>query len=109
MQNIETVRCSIAHDHYPRPLDFFASFQIFQATDARDKVFSLYSLFNSSSLAVLQLEPDYELYAIQVYTQAALDCTAAEGNLDVLSFGGQDCLSAHTKFPTWVPDWAYQG
>jgi hypothetical protein len=31
-----------------------------------------------------------------------------EGNLDVLSFGGQDCLAAQSQLPTWVPDWAYQ-
>ncbi|PVH79337.1 HET-domain-containing protein [Cadophora sp. DSE1049] len=108
IQNIERARRNLALDRYPRPLDLLASFQIFQATDARDKVFGLYSLINPSDLAVLELQPDYGLDVIKVFTRAAVDCIAAEGNLDVLSFGGQDCLPDHTKLPTWVPDWSYR-
>ncbi|KAG4431468.1 hypothetical protein IFR05_013058, partial [Cadophora sp. M221] len=108
MQSIERARRNLALDRYPRPLDLLASFQIFHATDARDKVFGLYSLINPSDLAVLKLQPDYDLDVIKVFTRAAKDCIAAEENLDVLSFGGQDCLPEHTKLSTWVPDWSYR-
>ncbi|KAL5314221.1 hypothetical protein ACEPPN_018646 [Leptodophora sp. 'Broadleaf-Isolate-01'] len=108
MQNIERARRNLALDRYPRPLDLLASFRIFQATDARDKVFGLYSLINPSDLAVLELQPVYGLDVVKVFAKAAMDCIAAEGNLDVLSFGGQDCLADHAKLPTWVPDWSYR-
>jgi Heterokaryon incompatibility protein (HET) len=107
MQNIERARQNFAHDQYPRPLDLLASFRIFQATDPRDKVFGLYSLCSPSDIAALDLQPDYGLDLTEVYTQSVLDCIASEGSLDVLSFGGQDCLPAHSQLPTWVPDWAY--
>ncbi|KAH8655076.1 heterokaryon incompatibility protein-domain-containing protein [Tricladium varicosporioides] len=108
LQNIESARRNILQDQYPRPLDLLASFRIFLATDPRDKVFGLYSLFSDSDLAVLELQQDYSLDLVQVFTQSVIDCIKAEGNLDVLSFGGQDCLPAHIQLPTWVPDWAYQ-
>ncbi|KAN0101428.1 HET domain containing protein [Hyaloscypha variabilis] len=106
IQNIERARWNLAHDKYPRPLDFLASCRIFLATDPRDKVFGLYSLFSPSDLAVLKLQPDYELDVFKVYTQSALDCIATERTLDILSFGGQDGLRVHEQLPTWVPDWA---
>ncbi|TVY53017.1 Heterokaryon incompatibility protein 6,OR allele [Lachnellula cervina] len=108
MQNIERARRDLARHQYLRPLDLYASFRIFLATDPRDKVFGLYSLFSPSDLATVELQPDYNLDLINVYTQSTIDCIATEGNLDVLSFGGQDCLVAHRQLPTWVPDWAYQ-
>ncbi|TVY22146.1 Heterokaryon incompatibility protein 6,OR allele [Lachnellula hyalina] len=108
MQNIERARRDLARQQYLRPLDLYASFRVFLATDPRDKVFGLYSLFSPSDLAVVELQPDYNLDLTTVYTQATIDCIATEGNLDVLSFGGQDCLVAHHQLPTWVPDWAYQ-
>ncbi|KAH6665416.1 heterokaryon incompatibility protein-domain-containing protein [Halenospora varia] len=108
LQNIESVRRNLPRKQYPRPLDLLASFRIFLATDPRDKVFGLYSLFSDSDLAVLELQQDYTLDLVKVFTQSAMDCIATEGNLDVLSFGGQDCLPAHSQLPTWVPDWAYQ-
>ncbi|KAH8587069.1 hypothetical protein B0O99DRAFT_642690 [Bisporella sp. PMI_857] len=108
MQNIERARRDLASNRCPRPLDLLASFRIFLATDPRDKVFGLYSLFSPSDLAVLELQPDYNLDVVEVYTQSVIDCITTEGNLDVLSFSGQDCLPAHSQLPTWVPDWAYQ-
>ena len=67
LQNIEHVRRDLAQNHYSRPLDLLASFRIFLATDARDKVFGLYSLFSSSDLAILKLQPDYTIDLFKVY------------------------------------------
>ncbi|PVH68561.1 HET-domain-containing protein [Cadophora sp. DSE1049] len=106
IQNIEHVRRGLARDHYSRPLDLLASFKIFLATDPRDKVFGLYSLISASDLAVLELQPDYTIDVFKVFSQATLDCIATEGNLDVLSFGGQDCRIENSQLPTWVPDWS---
>ncbi|MCJ1367915.1 hypothetical protein MMC16_007051 [Acarospora aff. strigata] len=112
VRHIEKSRWNLAQDQnqspLPRPLDLLVSFRTFLATDARDKVFGLYSLFNPSDLAILELQPDYKLELVDVYTRAAIDCIATEGTLDILSFGGQDCLVADRKLPTWVPDWQYQ-
>ena len=90
------------------PLDLLTSFRIFQATDSRDKVFGIYGLFTDEDLARLKLDQDYDLDVVQVYTQSVIDCISVDGNLDVISLGGQDCLPEHSKLPTWVPDWAYQ-
>ncbi|KAM7207800.1 heterokaryon incompatibility protein 6,OR allele [Naviculisporaceae sp. PSN 640] len=90
-----------------RPLDLLSSFRIFQATDPRDKVFGIYSLFTAEDLARMTLEQDYELDVVDVYTQSVIDCISIDENLDVLSLCGKECLPEHTKLPTWVPDWAY--
>lgn len=108
MQNIETVRRQRACAQYPRLLDLLASFQIFLATNPRDKVFGLLGLLSPSELPALGLKADYEVDTIKVYTQATIDCIMTEGSLDVLSFGGQATVTEHYQLPTWVPDWAYQ-
>ncbi|KAM7190697.1 hypothetical protein V8F33_009361, partial [Rhypophila sp. PSN 637] len=91
-----------------RPLDLLANFRIFQATDARDKVFGIYSLLSDEDLAQFTLEQDYDLYVITVYTRSAIDCVALDGSLDVLSLGGIMCPPEHSKLPTRVPDWSYK-
>ncbi|KAK3326832.1 heterokaryon incompatibility protein-domain-containing protein [Apodospora peruviana] len=105
-RSIERARGLLANSQYQRPLDLLASFQIFLATNPRDKVFGIYGLFSSSDRAAF-LKQDYDIDTVDVYTQSAIDCITMEQNLDVLSLGGQDCLPAHTKLPTWAPDWAY--
>lgn len=109
LRSIERARRSrAANDVQPqRPLDLLSSFRIFQATDPRDKVFGIYSLFTAEDLARVTLEQDYELDVVDVYTQSVIDCISIDGNLDVLSLCGKECLPQHTKLPTWVPDWAY--
>ncbi|KAM7212457.1 hypothetical protein V8F06_012144, partial [Rhypophila decipiens] len=91
-----------------RLLDLLANFRIFQATDARDKVFGIYSLLSDEDLAQVTLEQDYDLDIITVYTQSVIDCIALDGSLDVLSLGGIMCPPEHSKLPTWVPDWSYK-
>ncbi|KAK4213987.1 hypothetical protein QBC37DRAFT_373508 [Rhypophila decipiens] len=97
-----------AHASQQRPLDLLADFRIFQATDARDKVFGIYSLFSDEDLAQVTLEQDYDLDVITVYTQSVIDCIALDGSLDVLSLGGITCPPEHSKLPTWVSDWSYK-
>ncbi|KFA67186.1 hypothetical protein S40285_05235 [Stachybotrys chlorohalonatus IBT 40285] len=89
-----------------RPLDLLGNPRFFQATDPRDKVFGLYSLFSESDLARLTLRPNYDMDVVDVYAQAVIDCIALEGNLDVLGFAGAgDDEAASRDLPSWVPDW----
>ncbi|KFA79077.1 hypothetical protein S40288_07030 [Stachybotrys chartarum IBT 40288] len=109
LRRIETARRDTMQRRTQRPLDLLGSFRIFQATDPRDKVFGLYSLFSESDLARLTLRPNYDMDIVDVYAQAVIDCIASEGNLDVLGFAGMgDDEAASCDLPSWVPDWTSQ-
>ncbi|KAK4465092.1 heterokaryon incompatibility protein 6,OR allele [Cladorrhinum samala] len=111
LRNIERARRRLAVGQFQRPLDLLAGFRIFQATDPRDKLFGVLGLLDPADLKVLQLKrADYDMEVRDVYTQAAIDCMALEGNLDVLSLGGKFSRSADGStrtLPSWVPDWTF--
>ncbi|CAI6097243.1 unnamed protein product [Clonostachys chloroleuca] len=106
LRSIEKARTDMVQGQTLRPLDMFTSFRIFLATDPRDKVFGVYSLFSESDLARVSLQPNYDMNVVEVFTRAALDCILSEGCLDVLSFAG--CGQEESPLPSWVPDWTYR-
>ncbi|KAH7321322.1 heterokaryon incompatibility protein-domain-containing protein [Stachybotrys elegans] len=107
IRQIEKTRRDIfTRGHVQRPLDLLSNFRVFLATDARDKVFGLYSLFSPSDRAVVELAPNYDMDVASVFTRAAVDCIAVEGNLDILSFATRG--EEYESLPSWVPDWTFQ-
>ena len=103
---IQRTRSRIAAQQYQRPLELLAMFRLYFATDPRDKVFALYSLFDPSDLAKLVLQPNYNLKADRIYLDAAIDIINLDKSLDFLSFAGNcrdNCI-----LPSWVPDWSFR-
>ncbi|KAK1252839.1 hypothetical protein MKX08_004026 [Trichoderma sp. CBMAI-0020] len=75
-----------------------------EATDARDKIYSMLSLLDTSDKQ-FSLKPRYEDAVAKVYTDCALALMADSG-YDLLSAvqGG----SKIDGLPSWVPDWSVQ-
>ena len=71
-----------------------------EATDSRDKVFSLLSL--ALPIDRLGCKPDYSLPTETVYTQTALHIIQTTGKLDILSYN----TASNNPLPSWVPDWS---
>ena len=68
-----------------------------QATDDRDKVYSLLGVLEKSILC-----PDYRLSRQQVYTMAARACIEENKNLSVMVYAGSE---EGDGLPSWAPDW----
>ncbi|EHK43251.1 uncharacterized protein TrAtP1_001539 [Trichoderma atroviride] len=75
-----------------------------EATDARDKIYSMLSLLDTSDNQ-FNLKPRYEDAVAKVYTDCALALMADNG-YDLLS-AVQGGSTIH-GLPSWVPDWSVQ-
>lgn len=83
--------------------NLLSCFWTFKATDARDKIFSLYGLLNR--FANSRYGSDYRHSVQTVYTMATRQVLAETGTLDILS----QCVYSDDKIaglPSWVPDYS---
>jgi len=71
-----------------------------EATDQRDKIYSILGLLDPSISA--GVTPDYSLPVQQIYTKFMKSAINGSGRLDQIVFGG---ISAEKGWPSWVPDW----
>lgn len=89
-------------------LDLLVRFRTREATDPRDKVYSLLGLIEN--IEDIDLVPDYRpsCTAAEVFTKTATVLLRGSGNLDI--FG--QCPAAPNielgALPTWVADWSFQ-
>ncbi|KAL7899359.1 heterokaryon incompatibility domain-containing protein [Trichoderma sp. SZMC 28014] len=96
---------SLTKHHVEWPmLEVFIRARQCEATDPRDKVYSMLSLLNTSDKQYI-LKPRYEDPVAKVYTDCALALMPDSG-YDLLSAvqGG----STIDGLPSWVPDWSVQ-
>ncbi|KAI1271007.1 heterokaryon incompatibility protein-domain-containing protein [Xylaria sp. FL0933] len=73
------------------------------ATDPRDKVYSVLGLIDLKEAQVQELTPDYTISVEECYKRAAISIMSYTGNLDILAteFNPDSKLN----LPSWVPDW----
>jgi hypothetical protein len=84
-------------------LDLVSASDMYQCTDARDRIFGLYSLANHETA---HMEIDYSLDVYATYRNFALACMADGRTLDVLDAAVERLdTTSSTKWPSWVPDW----
>jgi len=77
-----------------------------QASDSRDKLFSLLGLIETADRAALSPTVDYSMSntSDRVFLALAQHCaTSAENCMAMLALAGSH--TASTSLPTWVPDW----
>lgn len=93
----------------PQLLSLVLPFRGFQATDKRDKIFSLLGLAHEENVSNLSITPDYDVaFTVKaLYLQFARQSLRTHGDLAILSTAwrpqGMDGIS---DLPSWVPDWA---
>jgi hypothetical protein len=74
-----------------------------RTSDHRDRIYALLGM--ASDVAYLNVEPEYNLHWIKVYTETTIALLKAHGPM-ILSY----CVPAdehrrHPDLPSWVPDW----
>ena len=75
-----------------------------QATDPRDKIYSLLGLVqNSMAIASYCITPEYCTSVEEIYTTAAKRIVATDRNLEILSASNGFVMDSN--LPSWVPDW----
>jgi hypothetical protein len=83
--------------------DLVSASDMYQCTDARDRIFGLYSLANHETA---HMDIDYSLDVYATYRNFALACTADGRTFDVLDAAVEHLdMTSSTKWPSWVPDW----
>lgn len=75
-----------------------------EATDARDKVFGLMGL--AEDAGERELDPDYGLATVDVYTNSTRHLMLRDQSLELLSMAGAGSPRTTPGLPSWVPDWA---
>jgi hypothetical protein len=107
VRTINTIR--YARSQKPYYMDLFVLLERFRhclATDERDKVFALLGLTSSSLLQekVVQVIPDYQKPAVEIYRSLTRNYINSRKNLDILCHAS---LPNHRPIPSWVPIWSY--
>lgn len=82
-------------------LEFLTMFHPFQATDPKDKIYSLYGLLRDNQ--AVNIPVDYECTVEQLFTKVATQILSSSSSLHILysNFGKKSL-----KLPSWVPDWS---
>ncbi|KAG5655200.1 hypothetical protein KAF25_010934 [Fusarium avenaceum] len=85
----------------------------FQATDARDRLFSLISLLPKTSQERVVFRPDYTTDARRLFIKAAKYFTTELRSLAVITARPRSpdyfkMLGDIDHLPSWVPDWSYE-
>ncbi|KAI1321505.1 heterokaryon incompatibility protein-domain-containing protein [Xylariaceae sp. FL0255] len=75
------------------------------ATDPRDKVFSVLGLIKKARGQMRTLKPDYTISVKQCYERAALAVLSYTKNLDLLMTDRN--TESKLSLPSWVPDWRH--
>ncbi|KAL7954960.1 heterokaryon incompatibility domain-containing protein [Trichoderma compactum] len=75
------------------------------ATDPRDKVYSILSLVKGDRARDHGITPDYTLSVEECYKKAAMAVMSQMKNLDALVF--DHATSSPLNLPSWVPDWSH--
>ncbi|KAL8847637.1 MAG: hypothetical protein Q9221_007325 [Calogaya cf. arnoldii] len=103
IHHLWSTRCSyqdITRPHDLHAVDILYKFRGSQCYDARDKLFSIFSLIKHDSL----LAPDYTKSTAHVYKAVVKEAIQTSGTLDMLTHHNQSVVSK-LNLPTWCPDW----
>jgi hypothetical protein len=75
-----------------------------KSTDPRDKIYALLGLDESGDISV---SPNYDDSISKVYTDFAIACIEAKGNLEIFYSAGIGHVVQNLPQPSWVPDWRF--
>ena len=109
---ITHIQGNIKASHGVPVLDLLDMARRCSASDPKDKIYALLSLFSTVDRQHLSLVPDYSdtTTPFQVYQSFARRylqrAGRGSGNLEFLRFAGQSEAVKEGKLPSWVPDWS---
>jgi hypothetical protein len=82
-------------------LDILSVTRDLQATDPRDKIYSLFSLVKGTHMPT----PDYNILADDLFRDTNISILREDPNLDILSFFDYRTLDPRPNVATWMPNW----
>ncbi|MCJ1432239.1 hypothetical protein MMC27_001595 [Xylographa pallens] len=85
------------------PLRIFNTFRGFEASDSRDKIYSLRGLIDNGAMTP---DPDYTLSVETVYQDYARHLLLKDFGFQMLTLAG--IARSHLSIPSWCPDWTYR-
>lgn len=85
----------------PSPLEILYRSRGSQASDPKDKVYSLFRLIAEDP----RLQPDYSRSVKDLYKDVVRALIDSTGTLDVLSHHNSGNTQTPSTMPTWCPDW----
>ncbi|PMD41896.1 hypothetical protein L207DRAFT_565647 [Hyaloscypha variabilis F] len=85
-------------------LDLIYRTKHLKSTDPRDKIYALLGLDESGDISV---SPNYDDSISKVYTDFAIACIEAKGNLEIFYSAGIGHVVQNLPQPSWVPDWRF--
>ncbi|KAH8645843.1 heterokaryon incompatibility protein-domain-containing protein [Xylariales sp. PMI_506] len=77
------------------------------ATDPRDKIYSILGLVSKQEAEILNLRPNYGMSIEDSYLEAATKVMWESKTLDILTTDRMENPRQHLALPSWVPDWSY--
>lgn len=80
-----------------------------EATDNRDKIFSLLGLADDADVAGLKIQASYSIDPGALCRKYAFESLRRDGNLNILSAVRGDRVGGVPGLPSWVPDWTAEG
>ncbi|KAI1199853.1 heterokaryon incompatibility protein-domain-containing protein [Nemania serpens] len=106
MRALRQKRLGVYHDGQVEHIDLLQllwDVRQLDATDPRDKVYSILGLIDPTEAQIEGLGPDYTISVEESYKRAALAIISYTKDLDVLI---TDCNpGSKLSLPSWVPDW----
>ncbi|VUC22355.1 unnamed protein product [Clonostachys rosea] len=78
-----------------------------EATDPRDKVYSLLGLIPEKEAEAMHIVPDYGASVEDCYLKAATKIIWQSKTLDILTTDRMKNPHLQLDLPSWVPDWSY--
>ncbi|CAH0045816.1 unnamed protein product [Clonostachys solani] len=91
----------------PDLLGLLLSTRSLEATDPRDKVYSLLGLIPENEADAMSLVPDYAAPVEECYLHAATKIIWQSKTLDILTTDRMKNPHLQLDLPSWVPNWSY--
>ncbi|KAK7211726.1 hypothetical protein V2G26_018904 [Clonostachys chloroleuca] len=100
-------RDSTTNVDLPDLLGLLWSTRSLEATDPRDKVYSLLGLIPETEADAMSIIPDYAASIEECYLQAATKIIWQSKSLDILTTDRMKNPNLQLDLPSWVPNWSY--
>lgn len=103
---LEAARRSVSEECKQSLLSLLILYRNFNATDMRDKIYSLLGISHEVGPDAIQIDPDYTIDAIEVYRRFTVSILEQRRSLDILSVPRVSKASRVGELPSWVADWS---
>jgi hypothetical protein len=103
---LEVARRSVSEEYKQSLLSLLVLYRNFEATDSRDKIYSLLGIAHESEPDAVQIDPKYTIDAREVYREFTVSILRQRRSLDILGVPRVSKPSLVGELPSWVADWS---